>query len=64
MDKRLRKSTDHMLAGVCGGIAEFFDVDPTLVRAGYALLTFFSFAFPGILVYLLLCVIMPKKDAA
>ncbi|MGN0216974.1 MAG: PspC domain-containing protein [Bacteroidaceae bacterium] len=62
MYKKLTKSSDRMLAGVCGGIADFFEVDPTLVRAGYALLTFFSFSFPGILLYLLLCVIMPKSE--
>lgn len=51
-----------MLAGVCGGIADFFEVDPTLVRAAYAILTFFSVAFPGILLYILLCFIMPKSE--
>ena len=60
MNKRLTKSNDRMLAGVCGGIAEYFDVDTTLVRAGYAILTCFSVAFPGILLYLILCIIMPK----
>lgn len=62
MYKRLTKSSDRMVAGVCGGIAEFFDVDPTLVRAGYALLTCFSAGFPGVLLYIILCVIMPQKD--
>lgn len=62
MYKRLTKSSDRIVAGVCGGIAEFFDVDPTLVRAGYALLTCFSAGFPGVLLYIILCVIMPQKD--
>lgn len=62
MNKRLTKSNDRMLAGVCGGIAEFFDIDPTLVRAGYAILTFFSAAFPGFLLYIILCFIMPKSE--
>ncbi len=52
-----------MLAGVCGGIADFFEIDPTLVRVGYVILTIFSIAFPGILLYILLCIIMPKSDA-
>lgn len=51
-----------MLAGVCGGIADFFEIDPTLVRAAYAILTFFSIGFPGVILYILLCVIMPKND--
>lgn len=62
MNKRLTKSNDRMLAGVCGGIAEFFDIDPTLVRAGYVILTFFSAAFPGFLLYILLCFIIPKSE--
>ncbi|MBQ0056612.1 MAG: PspC domain-containing protein [Bacteroidales bacterium] len=62
MNKRLTKSTDKILAGVCGGIADFFEIDPTLVRAGYAILTFFSVAFPGFLLYILLTFIMPSSD--
>lgn len=61
MNKRLIKSSNKVLAGVCGGIAEYFDLDPTLVRAGYVLLTCCSVAFPGILLYILLCVIMPNN---
>lgn len=62
MNKRLTKSTDKILAGVCSGIADFFEIDVTLVRAGYAILTAFSAAFPGILLYILLCFIMPKSN--
>lgn len=60
MYRRLTKSSDRMIAGVCGGIADYFDLDPTLVRVAYALLTVFSMAFPGVLLYVLLCFIMPK----
>ncbi len=62
MYKRLTKSSDKILGGVCGGIADYFELDPTLVRAGYAILTSFSAAFPGIILYILLCFIMPKSD--
>lgn len=62
MTKRLTKSTDKIMGGVCGGIADYFEIDPTLVRAGYAILTAFSVAFPGILLYILLCFIMPQYD--
>ncbi len=48
-----------MIAGVCGGIAEYFDVDPTLVRAGYVLLSLISTGFPGLLVYIILAFVMP-----
>lgn len=62
MEKRLTKSNDRMLCGVCSGIAEYFDVDPTLVRVGYAALSVFSTCFPGLLLYIILAIIMPKKD--
>ena len=59
--KRLTKSaTDRMFAGVCGGLAEYFDVDPTLVRVGYVLFSLVSAAFPGLLVYIILAIIMPE----
>lgn len=60
--KRLRKSRDKLIAGVCGGIAEWLGWDPTLVRVGYVLLSIVSVAFPGILVYLLLWFVMPKPE--
>lgn len=59
MSKLMKSSHDRMIAGVCGGIANHFDVDPTLVRVGYVLLSIFSAAFPGLLVYIVLAIIMP-----
>ena len=46
--KRLRKSKDKVIAGVCGGIADWLDWDPTVVRVGYVTVTIVSAAFPGI----------------
>jgi phage shock protein PspC (stress-responsive transcriptional regulator) len=60
--KKLTRSTNKILAGVCGGIAEYFDIDPTLVRILYAALTFFSAAFPGLILYIIMMLIMPEKD--
>ena len=60
----LRKSKNKMLAGVCGGIAEWLGWDPTLVRILYVLVSILSVAFPGILVYIILWVVMPRPDAA
>lgn len=51
-----------MIAGVCGGIAEYFNLDPTLVRIIYVLVSIFSVAFPGILVYIILWIIVPEAD--
>ncbi|MDL2278141.1 PspC domain-containing protein [Parabacteroides sp. OttesenSCG-928-G07] len=57
--KRLMRSNDKMIAGVCGGIADYFGWDPTLVRIGYALLSIFT-VFAGVLVYIILWLVMPK----
>ena len=61
--KRLRKSKNRMIAGVCGGIAEWLGWDVTLVRVLYVLVSIFSAAFPGILVYIILWIVMPKAPA-
>jgi phage shock protein C len=50
------------VAGVVGGIAEYFDRDPTLLRVLYVLLSVISAAFPGIFVYVLLWIIIPERD--
>jgi phage shock protein C len=64
--KRLmRSSTDFKLAGVCGGIAEYLDVDPTLVRLLWAILTLIpGFVLGGILAYLVAWMIVPKAPLA
>jgi phage shock protein C len=49
-----------MIAGVCGGIAEWLGWSPTWVRILFVLISILSVAFPGIIVYLLLWIIMPK----
>jgi phage shock protein C len=54
-----RRSSNRMIAGVCGGIAEYFGWPADRVRIAYALLSVLSIAFPGILVYLLLWLVMP-----
>jgi phage shock protein C len=52
----------RMIAGVCGGIAEWLDWSPTLVRILFVLISILSAAFPGIIVYIILWVVMPEKD--
>jgi phage shock protein C len=51
-----------MIAGVVAGLAKYFDVDPTLARAVYVVACIVSAAFPGLLVYVLLWVIVPEGD--
>jgi phage shock protein PspC (stress-responsive transcriptional regulator) len=57
---RLRRSRDKIIAGVCGGIAEWLGWDPTLVRVLYVVVSALSVAFPGILAYVVLWIVMPK----
>ena len=57
-----RTNQDAMLGGVCAGLARWLGWDPTLVRVVYVLVSFFSAAFPGILAYLILWVVMPLDD--
>ena len=60
-NKKLYRSNNRMLAGVCGGIAEYFGVDATLIRLAYVLLSVFTVAFPGIIVYILAAIIIPLE---
>lgn len=59
MSKRLYKSNDRMLDGVCAGIAEYFGIDPTLVRLGWVL--FCTMGGSGILAYIIAAVIIPRN---
>lgn len=58
--KLTRPQNNKMLAGVCAGIANYFGLDPTLIRVAYVLLTVFT-AFSGVIVYLLLWIIIPEE---
>jgi phage shock protein PspC (stress-responsive transcriptional regulator) len=58
--KLQRSSSNSIIAGVCGGIAEWLGWNPTTVRAIYVIFSLLSAAFPGILVYLILWLVMPK----
>jgi phage shock protein C len=57
--KKLCKSRERVIAGVCGGIAEWLGWDPTVVRVLYVLVSILSVAFPGLLVYIILWFVMP-----
>lgn len=61
MKKRLTRSkTDRKILGVCGGIAEYFDIDSTLVRVGWILMTLFHGL--GVLAYLICALAMPERS--
>lgn len=62
MQKRLFRSRNKIIAGVCAGIADYLGWDTGLVRLIYLLVTFFSAAFPGVIVYILLWIIIPEES--
>ncbi|MGE5236619.1 MAG: PspC domain-containing protein [Acidobacteriota bacterium] len=58
----LRRDRTHAkLAGVCAGLGEYFDVDPNLARAVYAVATFFSGVIPGLVLYVILALVIPAE---
>jgi len=61
MAKKLYKTSDKKLCGVCGGIARYFDIDPTLTRLLWVIFTCVSFG-TGILAYIICALIMPAQD--
>lgn len=60
-EKKLYKSTNIKLDGVCAGIAEFFEIDPTIVRITYAIITLITSGIGGVVVYIILAMIMPRN---
>ena len=61
VQKRLmRSSVDSKIAGVCGGIAEYMDVDSTVVRLVWVLVSFFTGIVPGVVAYLVAWLVMPQ----
>jgi phage shock protein C len=63
--KRLYRSrNDKMLAGVCGGLAEYFGIDPTIIRLLFVLLAIVTAALPVMLAYFIMCLVVPKNPGA
>lgn len=59
MKKRLHKSRDNrMIAGICGGLGEYFDIDPTVIRLGWVL--FCALGGSGFLAYIIAAIIIPE----
>ena len=57
-----RSNRNKMIAGVCGGLAEYLSVDPTVMRVLYVLVSVMSAAFPGIIAYIVLMFLMPPPE--
>lgn len=62
MDKRLYRSNNKIIAGVCAGIAEYFDIDPTLVRIAWALTALLMGS--GVLAYIICAIVIPQNPNA
>ena len=58
MEKKLYKSNNKMIDGVCAGIAEYFNLDPTLVRLAFVVLACIA---SGLLIYIIAAIIMPRN---
>lgn len=63
MSRKLTRSADKKVAGVCGGLGEYFDINPTIIRIVFAILTIFSMGILGIVLYIVLILIMPRHDS-
>ena len=62
--KRLYLSdSDKKLSGVCGGIGDYFEIDPTLIRLVWILVTILTGILPGIVAYIIAAIIMPKATS-
>lgn len=62
MEKRLyRSERNKMIAGVCGGIGEYFNIDPTLIRLAWAILLIPTAFFGGIFLYIIAAIIIPTE---
>ena len=59
----VRSRRNSMIAGVCGGLAEWLGWDPTVVRILYVVVSVLSVAFPGTVAYIILWVLMPRAEA-
>ena len=62
MEKKLYRSrADKKISGVCGGLGQYLNIDPTLVRVLYVVLSLFTTCFPGLILYILLAIIIPEE---
>jgi len=59
--KRLTRSKEKMVAGVLAGIADYLNIDPTIIRILYVVLSIASVGFPGLIAYLIMWAIIPEE---
>jgi len=59
--KLYRSTTDKMVMGVCGGLGEYFEIDSTVVRIAWVIMTFITGLIPGFFAYIVIGMIIPQK---
>ncbi|HOI13151.1 MAG TPA: PspC domain-containing protein [Methanoculleus sp.] len=65
MAKKLtRSTTDRWVAGICGGIGEYLEIDPNVIRVIWVIVTVLTGFLPGIIIYILLWLILPEQGQA
>lgn len=64
MKRLIRSTTDRWIAGICGGMGEYLEIDPNVIRVIWVIVTVLSGFFPGILIYILLWFILPEEGQA
>jgi phage shock protein C len=62
MKPKLTRSKDRIIAGVCGGLANHFSLDPSLVRIGFALIAIISAGIPMLLIYVVMWFVIPQES--
>ena len=62
--KLYRSEEDKVLAGLLGGMGDYFDIDPTILRLAYVLIVFLTGIVPGLVVYFIAVIVVPKQSKA
>ena len=62
LQMKFKRANDRYLGGVCGGIAEWFKLNPKVVRVVWAVISLITFFFPGLIIYIVLWIIMEPPD--
>lgn len=62
--KRLLRGNDPMIFGVCQGLGEFLQVDPTVIRLAWIIITAFTGVFPGLVAYIICAVVIPSQSTS
>jgi phage shock protein C len=60
MKRLYRSRQDRMISGVCGGVAEYFNIDPTIIRLALVAFTFLSWGIGGLLFYIIAAIVIPE----